>query len=165
MQNPLCGNLPLTDLREPANRFARIGPQRAQRSKKFNLDRNFQSRSKFLISLENFNLDVSNSPQKIGPRWVARSKIHSAQLRDEDHQLYPASRQSARAKGCLCTLENFILARNLQSRSKSRIFVDLWALWGHLRFIRPVIFSCGSWGAVLWHPSMEGFFGASSGAT
>ena len=36
--------------------------------KKFNLARNFQSRSKFLISLENFNLDVSNSPQKIGPR-------------------------------------------------------------------------------------------------
>ena len=50
-------------------------PQRAQRSKKFDLDRNFQSRSKFLISLENFNLDVSISPQKIGPRWVARSKI------------------------------------------------------------------------------------------
>ena len=49
--------------------------QRAQRSKKFNLARNFQSRSKFLISLENFNLDVSISPQKIGPRWVARSKI------------------------------------------------------------------------------------------
>ena len=50
-------------------------PQRAQRSKKFDLDRNFQSRSKFLISLEHFNLDVSISPQKIGPRWVARSKI------------------------------------------------------------------------------------------
>ena len=49
--------------------------QRAQRSKKFDLARNFQSRSKFLISLENFNLDVSISPQKIGPRWVARSKI------------------------------------------------------------------------------------------
>ena len=38
-------------------------------------DLKIQSRSKFLISLENFNLDVSNSPQKIGPRWVARSKI------------------------------------------------------------------------------------------
>ena len=49
--------------------------QRAQRSKKLDLDRNFQSRSKFLISLENFNLDVSIYPQKIGPRWVARSKI------------------------------------------------------------------------------------------
>ena len=49
--------------------------QRAQRSKKFDLDRIFQSRSRFLISLENFNLDVSTSPQKIGPRWVARSKI------------------------------------------------------------------------------------------
>ena len=34
-----------------------------------------QSRSKLLISLENFNLDVLISPQKIGPRWVARSKI------------------------------------------------------------------------------------------
>ena len=42
---------------------------------KFDLDRNFQSRSKFLIPLENFNLDVSIFPQKIGPRWVARSKI------------------------------------------------------------------------------------------
>ena len=49
--------------------------QRAQRSKKIDLDRNFQSRSKSLISLENFILDVSISPQKIGPRWVARSKI------------------------------------------------------------------------------------------
>ena len=46
-----------------------------QRSKKKDLDRNFQSRSKFLISLESFDLDVSISPQKIGPRWVARSKI------------------------------------------------------------------------------------------
>ena len=50
--------------------------QRAQRSKKI------WSRSKFLISIdifdldvENFSLDVSISPQKIGPRWVARSKI------------------------------------------------------------------------------------------
>ena len=43
--------------------------------KKFDRARNVQSRSKFLISLENFNLDVSNSPQKIAPRWVARSKI------------------------------------------------------------------------------------------
>ena len=36
-----------------------------------------QSRSKFSILIEifNFNLDVSNSPQKIGPRWVARSKM------------------------------------------------------------------------------------------
>ena len=41
--------------------------QRAQRSKKFDLARNFRSRSKFLISLENVNLDVSASPQKIGP--------------------------------------------------------------------------------------------------
>ena len=49
--------------------------QRAQRTKKFDLDRNFQSRSKSLISLENFDLDVSISPQKMGPRWVARSKI------------------------------------------------------------------------------------------
>ena len=73
--------------------------QRAQRSKIFDPDRNFWSRSKFLISLENFNLDVSISPQKIGPRVGG-------------------------------SLENFILARNFQSRSKSRIFFDLWALWG-----------------------------------
>ena len=52
-----------------------LNSQRAQRSKKYDLDRNFQSRSNFLISLENFDLDVSISPQKIGPRWVARSKI------------------------------------------------------------------------------------------
>ena len=49
--------------------------QRAQRSKKFDPDRNFWSRSKFLISLENFDLHVSISPQKIGPRWVAGLKI------------------------------------------------------------------------------------------
>ena len=35
----------------------------------FNLDRNFQSRSRFSISTSRF------PPQKIGPRWVARSKI------------------------------------------------------------------------------------------
>ena len=36
----------------------------------------FQSRSRCSISiLENFNLDVSISPQKLGPPWVARSKI------------------------------------------------------------------------------------------
>ena len=61
--------------------------------KKFDLDRDFQSRSKFLIfKLENFNLDVSISPRKIGSRWVARSKIS-------------------------------FLDRNFQSRSKSRIFL------------------------------------------
>ena len=37
--------------------------QRAQRSKKFNLARNFQSRSKFSILLDNFNLDILNSRQ------------------------------------------------------------------------------------------------------
>ena len=51
--------------------------QRAQRSKKFDLDRNFQSRSKFLISLENSNLNVSISPQKIGPWWWLARKFHS----------------------------------------------------------------------------------------
>ena len=64
--------------------------QRALRSKKFNPDRNFQSRSKFLISLENFNLDLSISPTK------TRAAVGGS-------------------------LENFILARNFQSRSKSRI--------------------------------------------
>ena len=54
---------------------ARLLPRGSNDQKKFILDRNFQSRSKFLISLENVNLDVSISPQKIGPRWVARSKI------------------------------------------------------------------------------------------
>ena len=39
---------------------------RAQRSEKFNLAQNFQPRSKFLIPLENFNLDVSISPTKNG---------------------------------------------------------------------------------------------------
>ena len=56
-------------------RFVPTIPRGPNDQKKFDPDRNFQSRSKFLISLENFNLDVSISPQKIGPRWVARSKI------------------------------------------------------------------------------------------
>ena len=29
------------------------------------------------------------------------------------------------------SLENFILDQNFQSRSKSRFFFDLWALWEH----------------------------------
>ena len=66
--------------------------QRAQRLKRFDPDRNLWSRSKFLISLENFNLDVSISPQK------NRAAVGGS-------------------------LENFILARNFQSRSKSRIFL------------------------------------------
>ena len=53
--------------------------QKAQRSKKFNLARNFQSRSKFLISLENFNLDVSIFPTKIArdrpPEWALGDKF------------------------------------------------------------------------------------------
>ena len=59
----------------PAQISHNLSTQRAQRSKNFDLDRNFQSRSKFLIALKMFSLDVSISPQKIGPRWVARSKI------------------------------------------------------------------------------------------
>ena len=68
-----------------------------------------RSRSKYsisieiLISLENFNLDVSNSPQKkVGLRWVAGLKISFS-------------------------LEIFDLARNL------KFFFDIWALWerGH----------------------------------
>ena len=51
------------------------GPRGPNDQKTFNLARNFQSRSKFLIPLGYFDLDVSSSPQKIGPRWVARSKI------------------------------------------------------------------------------------------
>ena len=51
--------------------------QRAQRSTKFNLARNFQSRSRFLISLKNFNLDVSIPHKKQGRGgWLAR-KLHS----------------------------------------------------------------------------------------
>ena len=61
--------------KEPRRTKNTTESQRAQRSKKNDLDRIFQSRSKCLISLEIFNLDVSISPQKIGPRWVARSKI------------------------------------------------------------------------------------------
>ena len=37
--------------------------------------KNIQSRSKFSISIENFDLNVSNSPQNIGLRWVACSKM------------------------------------------------------------------------------------------
>ena len=75
----------------------------AQRSKKLNPDRNLQSRSKFLIPLKNFNLEVTISPQK------NRAAVGGS-------------------------LENFILARNFQSRSKSRIFL---------------IF--GPSGSLLWH--------------
>ena len=56
---------------------SRHGSQRARRSKNFNLARNFQSRILDRIfdlarKLQSRRLD---SPQKIGPRWVARSKI------------------------------------------------------------------------------------------
>ena len=84
-----------SDLRPPQKTE---GPQSDQK-KIENLARNVQSRPKFLVSLEYFNLDVSISPTKIiGPRWVARSKISFS-------------------------LEIFNLA------SKSRFFFDLWALW------------------------------------
>ena len=65
LPNPSCGR--------------KLPAQKAQRSKKFNLARNFQSRSKFSISLEKFNLESRRldfpTTKKIGPRWVARSKI------------------------------------------------------------------------------------------
>ena len=48
---------------------------RAQRLKKFNLDWKFQSRLKIPISIENFNPDLQNSPQKIGVCWVSRLKF------------------------------------------------------------------------------------------
>ena len=76
-------------------------PQRAQRSNKFDLDRNVQSRSKFLISLENFNIDISISPQKIGPRWVTRSWL--------------ARRFHSRSK--------FSISIEISN------FFDLWSLW------------------------------------
>ena len=78
----MCGTLKLSGIVRPnvclniaiPVLFLSHASQRAQRSKKFDLDRNFQSRSKFLISLENLNLDVSISPQK-NRAAVARSKI------------------------------------------------------------------------------------------
>ena len=45
--------------------------------KKFNLARNVQSRSKFLISLESLNLDVSISPQQKGRGGRLARKFHS----------------------------------------------------------------------------------------
>ena len=42
-----------------------------------NLEKN-QDRLKFSISLEIFNPDLQNSPQKIGVWWVARLKISSS---------------------------------------------------------------------------------------
>ena len=47
---------------------------RAQILKNFNLDGKFQFRLKFSISIEIFNLDLQNSPQKMGVCWVARLK-------------------------------------------------------------------------------------------
>ena len=48
---------------------------RAQRLKQFNLDWEFQSRLKISISIENFNPDLQNSPQKIGVCWGSRLKF------------------------------------------------------------------------------------------
>ena len=49
--------------------------QRAQRSKQFNLARNFNLDRNFL-SRSNISISTSRFPnKKIGPRWVARSKI------------------------------------------------------------------------------------------
>ena len=45
---------------------------------KFKIAWNFQDRLKFSISLEIFNLDLRNSPQKIGGWWVARLKNSSS---------------------------------------------------------------------------------------
>ena len=55
--------------------FDTFWPLRAQRLKKINPDWNFQSRLKISISIENFNPDLQNSPQKIGVCWVARLKF------------------------------------------------------------------------------------------
>ena len=52
--------------------------QRAQILKKFKIAWNFQSRLEISISLEIFNPDLQNSPQKIGVWWVARLKISSS---------------------------------------------------------------------------------------
>ena len=53
--------------------------QRAQRSKKFNLDWNFQSRLKISIEIEIFNPDLQNSPQKLGSggqrAWNFQSRL------------------------------------------------------------------------------------------
>ena len=75
-----------------------MGSQRAQRSNKFDLHRNFQSRSKCLILLKIFNLDVSISPTK------NRAAVGGS-------------------------LESFILDRNFQSRSNSRIFLIFGPSW------------------------------------
>ena len=50
--------------RVPNGPFSATKTQRAQRSKKFDLDRNFQSRSKFLISLENSQSRCLDFPTK-----------------------------------------------------------------------------------------------------
>ena len=47
----------------------------SQRSKKFDPDRNFWSRSNFFNVARKFQSRRLDFPQKIGPRWVARSKI------------------------------------------------------------------------------------------
>ena len=62
------------------------------------------SRSKFAISIEIFDLT---------------RKFQSRRLD------FPTKNRAAVGG----SLENFILARNFQSRSKSRDFFDLWALW------------------------------------
>ena len=58
--------------------FCRPLSLRAQILKKFKIAWNFQSRLKISRSLEIFNPDLQNSPQKIGVWWVARLKISSS---------------------------------------------------------------------------------------
>ena len=64
----------------PANPFSKhlnVGLLRtlsAQRLKEINLAWTFQSRLKISISIDIFDLDLQNFPQKIGSWWVARLK-------------------------------------------------------------------------------------------
>ena len=63
-----------------------------------------QSRSKFSISIEIFSLARKCQSRRLEIPTKNRAAVGGS-------------------------LENFILARNFQSRSKSRFFFDLWALW------------------------------------
>ena len=66
-ETPLCDTI--------SKRSCAICPEGPTITKIQSRSKVLQSQSKILISLENFKFDVSNSPTKIGPRWVAHSKV------------------------------------------------------------------------------------------
>ena len=74
---------------------------RAHRLKKFDLAWNFQSRSQISVSLENFNLDLQNSPRKIGfggrLAWNFQSRSKTS-IPESDLEIFQSLGPSGKAK-------------------------------------------------------------------